>query len=520
MSGFYRGPGGTGDATGDAVNEAVIAIAASTSAASSATSASTSATNASSSATAAAASAASVNDTNLVHISGTETITGTKTFSSTITGSISGNAATATTATNQSGGAVSATTLAASSTVSGTGFSTYLASPPAIGGTTPSTGKFTNVTNTALTSGRVTYVTTGGLLTDSANMAFDGTTITSSFSGSVGTTTRSTVKATTLDLGLSTQSVAIGQGNASIMKNRIINGAMVIDQRNAGASSTNTSFNQYALDRWAGLSTAASKYSIPQNAGSVTPPVGFSNYLGVTSLTALTPSSGDLYGITQAIEGFNTADLGWGTANAKTVTISFQVYSSITGTFGGVLKNSAANRNYPFTYSISVANTWTTISVTIAGDTSGTWVGATNGIGIRLVFSIGTGATYSGTAGAWGAGDLYSATGSQYILSTNGATFYITGVQLEVGSSATGFEYRQYGQELALCQRYYFKDTSVNGFVLNGTGTYSSYQFKTNMRSAATVITGSGTVQGSSTAGFYAQSTGTASSTVIADSEL
>ena len=238
-------------------------------------------------------------------------------------------------------------------------------------------------------------------------------------------------------------------------KNRIINGAMVIDQRNAGASVSTTAggFN-YTLDRWNYYASQASKFTVQQNAGSVTPPVGFNNYLGVTSLSAYSVAVGDIFIIDQCIEGFNTADLGFGTANAKTITLSFQVYSSLTGTFGGSLMNSAFNRSYPFTYSVPVANTWTTISVTIAGDTSGTWIGATNGIGIRLSFGLGVGSTYSGAAGSWSANQYYSATGATSVVGTSGATFYITGVQLEVGSSATGFEYRQYGQELALCQRY------------------------------------------------------------------
>jgi hypothetical protein len=241
---------------------------------------------------------------------------------------------------------------------------------------------------------------------------------------------------------------------SSVMRNRIINGAMVIDQRNAGASVTPT-LGQYLLDRWVAVLTQASKFTVQQNAGSVTPPTGFSNYLGVTSSSAYSVGSSDTFLIAQFIEGFNTSDLGWGTANAKTVTLSFQVYSSLTGTFGGAIVNNANNRSYPFSYTVTSANTWTSISVTIAGDTSGTWVGATNGIGLRVRFGLGSGSTYSGTAGAWAAGDLVQPTGTVSVVGTNGATFYLTGCQLEVGTQATSFEYRQYGTELALCQRYY-----------------------------------------------------------------
>jgi hypothetical protein len=241
-----------------------------------------------------------------------------------------------------------------------------------------------------------------------------------------------------------------------VLRNRIINGDMRIDQRNNGASVTPTS-GQYTLDRWKFDLTQTSKLTTQQNAGAVTPPVGFSNYLGITSSSAYSVLAGDYFLLSQTIEGFNFADMAWGTANAKTITLSFQVYSSLTGTFGGAINNSAQNRSYPFTYSIPVANTWTTISVTIAGDTTGTWIGATNGAGLRVYWNLGTGTTFSGTAGAWAGATYLSATGATSVVGTNGATFYITGVQLEQNTSATPFERRLYNQELANCQRYYWK---------------------------------------------------------------
>jgi hypothetical protein len=247
-------------------------------------------------------------------------------------------------------------------------------------------------------------------------------------------------------------------GVSEAFKNRIINGAMVIDQRNAGASVTisNTGAITYTLDRWAAYGNVASKFSVQQNAGSVTAPVGFTNYLGATSLSAYSISSADTFTIRQNIEGFNTADLNWGTANAKTVTLSFWVYSSLTGTFGGALRNYDANRAYPFSYTISSANTWTQISVTIAGDTSGTWL-TTNSVGITILFGLGVGSSSSSTAGAWAAGAFESATGAVSVVGTNGATWYVTGVQLEVGSTASGYDYRMYNMELSACQRYYWK---------------------------------------------------------------
>jgi hypothetical protein len=274
------------------------------------------------------------------------------------------------------------------------------------------------------------------------------------------------------------------------MKNRIINGAMVIDQRNAGASQIPTA-GAYVVDRWYYNPSQASKMTIQQNAGSVTPPTGFTNYAGITTSTAYSIGATDYFVLQQKIEGYNIADLGWGTANAKTVTLSFQVYSSLTGTFGGALQNSAANRNYPFTYSIPVANTWTTISVTIAGDTSGTWV-TNNGIGINLIFGLGVGSTYSGTAGSWSGTYYISATGATSVVGTNGATFYITGVQLEVGSSATGFEYRQYGTELALCQRYYETGSNNSGGAYIGAAAVTVYSmtcYKSTKRVVPTIAT-------------------------------
>jgi len=243
-------------------------------------------------------------------------------------------------------------------------------------------------------------------------------------------------------------------------KNRIINGAMVIDQRNAGASVT-PSNAQYTLDRWAATLTQASKFTVQQNAGSVTPPVGFTNYLGVTSSSAYSVVSSDLFTIRQAIEGYNVADLGWGTANAKTVTVSFWVRSSLTGTFGGSLTNGATDRLYPFSYTISAANTWEQKSVTITGCPDGTWL-TTNGVGLYVFFGLGAGSTYSGTAGAWVSTGKFSVTGSVSVVGTSGATWYVTGVQLEVGTQATTFDYRSYGTELALCQRYYWRKNAID----------------------------------------------------------
>ena len=238
-------------------------------------------------------------------------------------------------------------------------------------------------------------------------------------------------------------------------RNRIINGDMRIDQRNNGASVTIPATTvTYTTDRFAAYGSQASKFSVQQNAGSITPPAGFANYLGVTSLSAYTVGSGDVFWIRQPIEGYNIADFSWGTANAKTVTLSFWVRSSLTGTFGGSVLDNFTPYSYPFSYTISSANTWEQKTITIVGPTSGTFPTG-NTAGLYLIFSLGVGSTWSGAAGSWAGTNYASATGATSVVGTSGATFYITGVQLEAGSVATPFEHRQYGQELALCQRYY-----------------------------------------------------------------
>jgi hypothetical protein len=277
------------------------------------------------------------------------------------------------------------------------------------------------------------------------------------------------------------------------MKNRIINGAMVIDQRNAGAAVS----TGYPVDRFRIDSNVGSKSSQQQNAGGLTGtsvPSGFRNYVGCTSSGTYSVAAGEIYIFDQPIEGYNIADLNWGFANAQPVTLSFWVRSSLTGTFGGSLVSSSANRSYPFTYTINSANTWEQKSITIAGDTSGTW-NTTNGTGVLLSFNLATGSTYSGTAGAWAGAAYYSATGAQNPMATSGATWYITGVQLERGSTASSFEYRSYGAELALCQRYaivYGRDSGSNqiggtGFAYGTTNGDIPVAFPVEMRATPTL---------------------------------
>ena len=283
-------------------------------------------------------------------------------------------------------------------------------------------------------------------------------------------------------------------------KSRIINGQMQIDQRNAGSAVTVNAANIFVVDRF--KSTAVSNgwggtavFSGQQNKGSVTPPTGFSNYLGLATTTADTSiASNDSYDLVQRIEGFNTADLAWGTANAKTITVSFWVYTNLTGTFGGVILNSAYTRNYPFSYSVTTANTWQQITLTIPGDTTGTWVGATNGIGLTLSWSLGAASgVLSSSPNTWqtaassGSYAYSGVTGQNQICASTSNYFYLTGVQLEKGTQATSFDYRPYGTELQLCQRYY-QTASANIGVAASSGTArGGFVWGTTMRAQPTI---------------------------------
>jgi hypothetical protein len=284
---------------------------------------------------------------------------------------------------------------------------------------------------------------------------------------------------------------SIAQYNS--FKNRIINGGMVIDQRNNGAAISAATLANFGFiaDRFLFYSSQSAKFSAQQNQGSVTPPVGFTNYIGLTSASAYSVLTSDYFILTQRIEGYNVADLNWGSANAATVTLSFKVYTSLTGTHSGCIVNAAGTRSYPFTFTVSSANTWATINITIAGDTTGTWL-TTNGTGIEVRFNLGSGATFSGTAGAWAAGNFVGVTGAVSVVGTSGATFYITGVQVEKGSTATAFDYRPYGTELQLCQRYYqtYTNPPLKGAFAGTTTVSRAGMSIPNMRAAPTVTIG------------------------------
>jgi hypothetical protein len=278
------------------------------------------------------------------------------------------------------------------------------------------------------------------------------------------------------------------------MKNRLINSAMVIDQRNAGASVTvNSTSEAFGVDRWRAVGQSTDGVFTMQR--DTTVPDGFANSLKITVTTAdASIGSTQNYLLMQRIEGFNTADLNWGSASAKTVVLSFWVRSSVTGTFGGAIRNDDGDYNYPFTYTINSANTYEYKTVTITAPTSGTWK-TTTATGIQVTFSLGSGSSLIGTAGAWSTSNFFGATGQTNLISTLNASFFLTGVQLEVGSTATSFDYRPYGTELALCQRYYYQmggEQSFQGFGLAGGhqgGTYAQAYtvFPVTMRTSPSV---------------------------------
>jgi hypothetical protein len=280
-------------------------------------------------------------------------------------------------------------------------------------------------------------------------------------------------------------------------KNRIINGAMVIDQRNAGASvSVSNGSTGYMADRWfyeyGGSATGVTVQQVSDA------PTGFSNSIKITVGTGASVAAGNYLDFEQKIEGFNTIDFAFGTASASTITLSFWVKSSIAGTYSICLQNAAAGatRGYTTTYTINSANTWEQKTITVAGDTSGTWVGASNACSLNLILFAGAGSSYqTSTLNSWRSGGFAIAnTATNTIISTSGATIQWTGVQLEKGSTATSFDYRPYSAELELCQRYYETGgfdygTLFSGNVTSGSNYFATAYFKVTKRAASTITT-------------------------------
>ena len=442
-------------------------------------------------------------------------------------------------------GTATGTRLVSANATITTGTITTAVIPNLTAGTTTSTAATITsgtITNLASTTGTIATLnsTTGTIGNLSTTLAGDFTI--SSGTGTLGTTgaTLGTYGGSTSVpvLAINAKGQVTSTGTAAItsgltgFRNRIINGDMRIDQRNAGASQSYTSApaRTYSVDRFTIFYPSNSKFTTQQNAGSVTPPSGFSKYLGITSSSSYSVLSSDYFVLGQPIEGQNIADFGWGTASAVSVTLSFWVRSSLTGTFGGSINNADVSRSYPFTFTISSSNTWERKTITISGDTNGTWL-TNDGVGLFLWIGLGVGSTYSGTAGSWAGADYRSATGAVSLVGTSGATLYITGVQLEAGSTATDFECRPIGTELALCQRYYETNYS-NGIATGSTSNTSTYdfiggsstggnilqtiQFKVSKRASPTV-TGYNSATGALGTWDYVTATASAAGTVTFD---
>lgn len=340
---------------------------------------------------------------------------------------------------------------------------------------------FWNVRDNANVSFTFRQKTGASSHTDLASLGTGGTTFGSPTGGAQGA---GTVNAQ----GLFVNGVSVSALGGSV--NRIINGEMLIDQRNSGGSIAVGGSNTNLVDRFAGLRSGGSATLTAQQVDSPSPTAAMTHKksLKFTVGTGAAPGSGDASYFLQRIEGLNVADLQWGTAQAKSVTLSFWVYASVTGTYAVSLINSASNRSYISTYTINAANTWEQKTITVPGDTSGTWL-ADNGIGIAVVWGLGSGSSFQSTSGSWLASGAHDTSGTTKIISTAAATFHITGVQLEAGSTATSFARRPIGQEQSLCERYYEVGTQPYYWFSalqssGGTAGYGSVQFRTRKRAA------------------------------------
>lgn len=318
-----------------------------------------------------------------------------------------------------------------------------------------------------------------------------------STSGSITLQEPAVAGTNTVNFGANT-GVAILDANTPAFRNRIINGGCGINQRGSTVTTLNDATNFFFIDRFTGASLSDGAITGEQSTDA---PAGFTNSIKYAVTTADSSLSSTQYTrLYHQIEGLNIADLAWGSASAATVTLSFWTKSSVTGTFGGTIQNSARDRSYAFSYTINSANTWEQKSITIVGDTSGTWL-KDNNVGMRIAFGLASGSNYQQTnANTWeSTGVKFTPSSALNLLATNGATWFITGVQLEKGSTATSFDYRPIGTELQLCQRYYetFKNSSGNtqnlylGYAIGGNAAWvnSPFVYQVTKRATPTVTT-------------------------------
>jgi len=276
---------------------------------------------------------------------------------------------------------------------------------------------------------------------------------------------------------------SINSGPVSGARNRIINGDMRIDQRNA-VTTLSSNIPAFTVDRWQASHNSTGAIQVAKSGDY---PSTFSSSLLYDVTTADTSiAAGEYAQIVQPVEGFNVSDLSWGSASAQYVTLSFWVKSTTIGTYCASLRNKVTDRSYVAEYSVSSANTWEKKIITIPGDTSGTW-DTDNTTGIFVSFTFATGTTYQTTANAWAAGNFIGTSNQVNLLASATNEIRITGVQLEPGTVATPFERRSYGAELALCQRYYYRFTKSLGLSYTISTPLDRVQYPVTMRSAPTL---------------------------------
>ena len=273
-------------------------------------------------------------------------------------------------------------------------------------------------------------------------------------------------------------------------RNMVINGNFSVFQR--GTSATTVSGNDiFAADRFKGWANGGGTFTVEQSTDVPNNEFEFSAKLTNTA-TDSSVAAGDNYRWATDLEGYTVSRLAYGHSDAKAVTLSFWVKSSLTGTYCGALYSVTASRHYIYEYTISSANTWEKKTITVSsGDTTGSW-NRTNGNGLRVYWGFGSGTTYQGTAGAWTAGEKWETSSQAAWIGSASATFYITGVQLEVGETATPFEHEDYGTTLKKCKRYYQVYDNIQGMTLhcyNTSHAYTSIQYPDGIMRATPTAT-------------------------------
>ena len=295
-------------------------------------------------------------------------------------------------------------------------------------------------------------------------------------------------------------------------KNMIINGACMINQRFGSGTYTLSQGNYYPVDRFRAWASGGGQFTIQRSDNA---PPGFKNSLMFTVLTEDSSiAAGDYYMVQQRVEGINFAHLNWGTSDAKPITLSFWVRATVTGKYGISFFPNGQVYNYVTHYNINNADAWEYKTITIPGATSGTWL-TNDSIGFGIWWDFGSGTLYgTSTTETWGQNGKFWPTGSTQMIATNGATFRMTGVQLEVGKNATEFEHRSYGEELALCQRYFWIVQNARwlmGYKRHDSYVYFQLDTPVPMRASPTpTITSVGVLTNhQSTLGGAVQTTGT-----------